>query len=155
MTLHLRSYILRILLLMFINCKTNTINCPSTINSCAYQTLNCTGNEPCTINCDSGGGQKACRNTNIYQNNATNMTIHCINYWDCLFNHIHCGAGTCTLNCGNPNGIFNNQCQDSQLSCGTGPCNIHCYPSSCNSISININSAISFQCTGDCAASFP
>eukprot|EP01084_Bolivina_argentea_P054964 100798_1 len=46
----LHFYILWILLLMFINCKTNTIDCPST-NSCASQTLNCTGNEPCTINC--------------------------------------------------------------------------------------------------------
>eukprot|EP01084_Bolivina_argentea_P054962 100796_1 len=103
----LHFYILWILLLMFINCSCDGENCEScTINcldtkSCEAETLNCAANEPCTINCDSGGGLKACEFTNIYQNNATNMTINCSNYLDCQDNHVHCGAGTCTLNCGN------------------------------------------------------
>eukprot|EP01084_Bolivina_argentea_P319687 554502_1 len=121
--------------------------------SCKNQTLNCAAGEPCTINCDSHGGQKACEFTNVYHNNATNMTINCLNWKDCQKNHIYCGAGTCTLNCGNSNANEDNndeQCNESELSCGTGPCNIHCYPNSCDdSISINIDSAISFQCTGD------
>eukprot|EP01084_Bolivina_argentea_P257506 433854_1 len=83
------------------------------------------------------------------------MTINCLNWLACKNNHIHCGAGTCTLNCGNPHNGTNNQCQDSKLSCGTGPCNIYCYPDRCNDILININTAISFQCTGDCPLSFP
>ncbi len=108
----LHFYILWILLLMFINCNTNTIDCLDT-TSCEDQTLN------------GGNGQKACRSSNIYQNDATSMTIHCLNYLDCLDNHIHCGAGSCTLNCGNPNTGINNQCDNSELSCGTGPCNIY------------------------------
>eukprot|EP01084_Bolivina_argentea_P008089 15136_1 len=129
----LHVYILWILL-MFINCNANTIDCLKT-RSCQNQTLNCTANEPCTINCDSGktgSGQRACVSTNIYQNGATNMTVNCSNWLDCQKNHVYCGDGSCTLNCGNSKDGENNQCKDSELSCGTGPCNIYCYPNSCD-----------------------
>eukprot|EP01084_Bolivina_argentea_P227776 384753_1 len=108
--MNLHFYILRILLLIFTSCNTNTIDCLE-IRSCADQTLNCTANEPCTINCDGGNGQKACKSTDIYQNDATNMTINCLNWLACKDNHIYCGAGSCTLNCSNSNGKIN-QCQD-------------------------------------------
>eukprot|EP01084_Bolivina_argentea_P174429 302168_1 len=97
----LQCYALLVLLSMSIHGDTNTIDCLGD-KDCYLQTLNCNANEPCIINCDSqGGGQtKACREANIYQNNATTMTVNCLNKWDCDDNYIYCGVGGCTVNCG-------------------------------------------------------
>eukprot|EP01084_Bolivina_argentea_P174428 302167_1 len=98
----LQCYVLLVLISMFIHCNTNTINCLG--DKACYETngktLNCNANEPCIINCDSQGGSKACRKTNIYQNDATTMTVNCLNKWDCDDNYIYCGVGGCTVNCG-------------------------------------------------------
>eukprot|EP01084_Bolivina_argentea_P174427 302165_1 len=96
----LQCYALLVLLSMFIHGNTNTINCLG-YRACDGQTLSCNANEPCIINCESQeGGSKACTQTNIYQNDATTMTVNCLNKWDCDDNYIYCGVGGCTVNCG-------------------------------------------------------
>eukprot|EP01084_Bolivina_argentea_P174430 302169_1 len=96
----LQCYALLVLVPMFIHGDTNTIDCLGD-RACYDQTKYCNANEPCIINCDSqGAGSKACRGANIYQNNATTMTVNCLNKWDCDDNYIYCGVGGCTVNCG-------------------------------------------------------
>eukprot|EP01084_Bolivina_argentea_P060436 110424_1 len=97
----LQCYGLLVLISMFMHSNTNTIHCLG-YQACYGQTLNCNGNEPCIINCDSRGGaagSKACRETNIYQNDATTMTVNCLNEYDCDYTNIYCGVGGCTWNC--------------------------------------------------------
>eukprot|EP01084_Bolivina_argentea_P258505 435835_1 len=95
----LQCYVLLVLVSMFIHGDTYTIDCLG-YRACDGKTLNCSANEPCIINCDSqGAGSKACRETNIYQNDATTMTVNCLNDRDCDHINIYCGAGGCKLNC--------------------------------------------------------
>eukprot|EP01083_Nonionella_stella_P206965 752303_1 len=130
--MRLHGFVTYVITLFIVNCWSNTITCSSS-NNCQGQTLTCNANEPCNVNCDSDGGQKVCDATNIYQDGATSMTINCLNWLDCRDNYIHCGASTCTLNCGNSNGVTN-QCTGTHLLCGTGPCNIYCYSNSCTGL---------------------
>eukprot|EP01084_Bolivina_argentea_P142823 250870_1 len=92
----LQCYALLVLLSMFTHSNTNTIDC-SGHRACYQHTLNCDANQPCIINCDSG--DKACYKANIHQNDATTMTVNCLDHEDCDDINIYCGVGGCTHNC--------------------------------------------------------
>eukprot|EP01084_Bolivina_argentea_P053850 98794_1 len=113
----LQCYLLLVLVSMFIHGNTNIIDCLGE-RACRGQTLNCNANEPCIINCDSQGSHEACKETNIYQHDATTMTVNCLNKLDCDDNYIYCGVGGCTVNCGFT-GEYKN-CRQPKLICGAG-----------------------------------
>eukprot|EP01084_Bolivina_argentea_P142822 250869_1 len=94
----LQCYALLVLLSMFTHSNTYTIDCLS-YRDCDGKRLDCAANQPCIINCNNQGGGKACKDANIYQNDATTMTVNCLDHEDCDDINIYCGVGGCTHNC--------------------------------------------------------
>eukprot|EP01084_Bolivina_argentea_P218738 371131_1 len=89
--------------------------------------LTCKNSQPCIINCD---GSTACQDATIEANNATKVTMNCTG-----------GVDVCS-------GL-------TRFNCGTNKCNLNCdinSPNSCNNMVINVNTATSFECIGNCPA---